>query len=200
MKFLSNYNFLSKLIIGFRTGFSAILFQVFKNKIYKLTLTNIWNLYLEIKIKYLFTLLFFLKKHCLLLFSFLIDLICYEIKNTNYNYILLYSLLSFHTNIRLTIKTKVLFTTKSKIISILTLFLNSSWAEREIFDFYGLYFFFNHDLRRLLLDYGFKGYPLQKNFPLSGYIELYYDEVIKKIIYEKVDLNLTYRIFYSSSI
>ncbi len=195
MKYISNYNSLFKLIIGFRTGFSAILLQVFRKKISKFTLTNTWNLYMEIKIKYIFLLLFFLKKHCLLLFSFLIDLICYEIKNTTYRYMLIYNLLSININLRLTIKTKILFNTKSKILSILTLFLNGSWAEREIFDFYGLYFFFNNDLRRLLLDYGFKGYPLHKNFPLSGYIELYYDEVIRKIVYEKVDLNLEYRMF-----
>ncbi|MBS1736525.1 MAG: NADH-quinone oxidoreductase subunit C [Bacteroidetes bacterium] len=55
----------------------------------------------------------------------------------------------------------------------------------------------NNDLRRLLLDYGFNGYPLHKNFPITGYIELYYDDVIKKIAYDNVDLNLEYRIFFN---
>lgn len=196
----NNHNYLSKLIIGFRTGFSAILFKIFKNKIYKFTFTNTWNLYIEIQTKYIFTLLYFLKIHSLLLFSFLIDLICYEIIKATYRYILLYSLLSLQINLRLTVKTKILFNTKTKILSTLTLFLNSSWAEREIFDFYGLYFFFNNDLRHLLLDYGFKGYPLHKDFPITGYLELYYDEVIKKITYEKVDLNLEYRMFFNSKI
>lgn len=193
----NNYGYLSKLIIGFRTGFSAIIFQVFKNKIFTFTFTNTWYIYIEIKIKYMYTLLFFFKKHSLFLFSFLIDLICYEIVNSTYKYILIYNVLSILINLRLTIKTKILFNTKAKILSTLTLFLNSSWAEREIFDFYGLYFFLNNDLRRLLLDYGFNGYPLHKNFPITGYIELYYDDVIKKIAYDNVDLNLEYRIFFN---
>jgi len=111
-----------------------------------------------------------------------------------YKYVLIYTLLSVQINIRLNLKTKVWFNTKIKILSTLTLFLSSSWAEREIFDFYGLYFFFNKDLRHLLLDYGFKGYPLRKDFPLTGYIELFYDDSIKKIIYQKIELNLEYRI------
>lgn len=198
--YLSNQNYLSKLIIGFRTGFSAIILQIFKKKIYKCNFTKIWNLYIEIQIKYLFILLFFLKKHSLLMFSFLIDLICYEILNTHYRYILIYNLLSIHINLRLSIKTKILLNTKYLILSTVTLFLNSRWAEREIFDFYGLYFIFNKDLRRLLLDYGFKGYPLKKDFPLSGYIELVYDEALKKITYDKVDLNLNYRLFFTTTI
>ncbi len=68
--------------------------------------------------------------------------------------------------------------------------------EREIFDFFGLYFFFNKDLRRILLDYGFTGYPLRKDFPLSGFIELIYDDSIKKITYQKLILSQEYRIFF----
>ena len=69
--------------------------------------------------------------------------------------------------------------------------------EREVFDFFGLYFFYNKDLRRILLDYGFLGFPLRKDFPLSGFIELYYDDTIKKISYEKIALNQEYRIFFT---
>ena len=191
--YLSNYNYLSKIIIGFRTGFSSLCLNIFKNKIYKINFTKTWNLYIEIKIKYLYTLLVFLKKHSLLLFSFLMDFVCYEIVGCKYKYTLIYTLLSTHINIRLNLKTRVLFSNQSKILSVVTLFLSSCWAEREIFDFYGLYFFFNKDLRRLLLDYGFKGYPLHKDFPLTGFIELYYDDSIKKITYEKIELNLEYR-------
>lgn len=194
--YLSNQNYLSKILIGFRTGFSSLLLNIFINKIYKLNFTNTWNLYLEIKIKYLYILLFFFKNHSLLLFFFLIDLICYEILGWQYKYILIYTLLSTVINVRLYIKTKILLHSKFKILSSLTLFLSSSWAEREIFDFFGLYFLLNKDLRRLLLDYGFHGYPLQKDFPLTGYIELFYDDSLKKIIYEKIELNLEYRTFF----
>ena len=68
--------------------------------------------------------------------------------------------------------------------------------EREIFDFFGLFFLFNKDLRRLLLDYGFQGYPLRKNFPLSGFIEVVYNDTIKKITYPKVNITQEYRLFF----
>jgi len=71
------------------------------------------------------------------------------------------------------------------LLSVSSLFYNANWAEREVFDFYGLYFSLNKDLRRILLDYGFQGYPLRKDFPLTGFIELFYDDTIKKITYEK---------------
>ena len=81
------------------------------------------------------------------------------------------------------------------LLSITSFFYSAVWLEREIFDFFGLYFFFNKDLRRILLDYGFIGNPLRKNFPLSGFIELFYDDSIKKIVYEKVTLCQEYRSF-----
>lgn len=80
-----------------------------------------------------------------------------------------------------------------KMLSLISIYLNSSWSEREIFEFYGIYFYLNKDLRRLLLDYGFRGYPLRKDFPLTGFIELYYDDSTKKIVYEKVNLNIDYK-------
>jgi len=71
-------------------------------------------------------------------------------------------------------------------------------VEREVFDFYGLYFLFNNDLRRILSDYGFQGYALRKDFPLSGFIELFYDDTIKKISYDKIFLAQEYRVFFYS--
>ena len=153
-------------------------------------------LFIEIKNKYLYTLLFFLKKHSLTLFTLLIDLICFEIIWCKYKYTILYTLLSLQLNTRLNIKLKVILDFKIKILSVLSLYINSDWAEREIFEFYGVYFFFNKDLRKLLLDYGFKGYPLRKDFPITGYIELYYDDSIKKIIYEHLELSQEYRQFF----
>jgi len=67
--------------------------------------------------------------------------------------------------------------------------------EREILDMFGVCFFFNQDLRRILTDYGFNGYPLRKDFPLTGYLELYYDDNQKRISYQLVELAQEYRNF-----
>jgi NADH-quinone oxidoreductase subunit C len=67
--------------------------------------------------------------------------------------------------------------------------------EREVLDMYGVYFFLNKDLRRILTDYGFSGYPLRKDFPLSGYLEVFYDDNHKRISYKLVELSQEYRNF-----
>jgi NADH-quinone oxidoreductase subunit C len=80
-------------------------------------------------------------------------------------------------------------------LSIVSLFNSSMWCEREIFDFFGVFFIYNQDLRRILTDYGFKGFPLRKDFPLSGYIELYYDDSEKKIIFKKIEFTQEFKHF-----
>jgi NADH-quinone oxidoreductase subunit C len=67
--------------------------------------------------------------------------------------------------------------------------------EREVLDMFGIYFFLNRDLRRILTDYGFNGYPLRKDFPLTGYLEVYYDDNQKRISYKLVELAQEYRNF-----
>jgi NADH-quinone oxidoreductase subunit C len=84
----------------------------------------------------------------------------------------------------------------NNLLSITSIFYTAAWLEREVFDFFGLYFLYNKDLRRILLDYGFQGYPLRKDFPLSGFLELFYDDTLKKITYEKISLSQEYRIFF----
>lgn len=82
-----------------------------------------------------------------------------------------------------------------EIESIADLFSASIWYEREVFDMFGINFTGNPDLRRILTDYGFEGYPLRKDFPLTGYKEVRYDETLKKVIYEPVKLQQDYRNF-----
>ena len=81
------------------------------------------------------------------------------------------------------------------IESVSSLFPSAIWAEREIWDLYGIYFFGHPDLRRILTDYGFQGHPFRKDFPLSGYIELRYDSSRQRVVYEPVQLTQEYRLF-----
>lgn len=79
--------------------------------------------------------------------------------------------------------------------SIVTLFPASAWAEREVWDLYGVFFSGNQDLRRILTDYGFQGHPFRKDFPLSGYLEVRYDYSKKRVVYEPIQLSQEFRLF-----
>jgi NADH:ubiquinone oxidoreductase subunit C len=76
-----------------------------------------------------------------------------------------------------------------------SIFNNAGWAERETWDLYGIYFKDHPDLRRILTDYGFEGYPLRKDFPLSGFTEVRYDETTKRVIYEPLEMPQEFRSF-----
>ena len=111
----------------------------------------------------------------------------------NYRFCLSYELLSVVYNTRLRIK--IFIDEISTVPSIHKIFINSNWWEREIWDLFGVYFVNHPDLRRILTDYGFEGHPLRKDFPLSGYIELRYDIVSKRMISEPLELSQEFRSF-----
>jgi NADH:ubiquinone oxidoreductase subunit C len=79
--------------------------------------------------------------------------------------------------------------------SLESLYVGANWAEREIFDLYGIFFESHSDLRRILTDYGFEGFPLRKDFPLSGYLQIRYDETLRRLVMEPVEFNQEYRYF-----
>ena len=105
----------------------------------------------------------------------------------------IYHFLSFKHNSRLRIK--IIIGEDESIPSITSIFPAANWFEREAFDMYGIQFKDHPDLRRILTDYGFEGYPLRKDFPLCGYVEIRYDEIDKKIIHEPVNLQQDFRSF-----
>jgi NADH/F420H2 dehydrogenase subunit C len=111
----------------------------------------------------------------------------------NYRFSVVYDLLSLTYNSRLRLK---VFTNELQSLpSSVKIFINANWWEREIWDLYGIYFDQHPDLRRILTDYGFEGHPLRKDFPLSGYIEVRYDDNKKRIVVEPLELTQEARSF-----
>jgi NADH-quinone oxidoreductase subunit C len=104
-----------------------------------------------------------------------------------------YNLLSVKHNHR--IRVKVTTDEDTPVSSIVSLYPVAGWFEREAWDLYGIFFADNPDLRRILTDYGFEGHPLRKDFPLTGYVELRYDEEQKRVVYEPVTLKQDFRSF-----
>jgi NADH-quinone oxidoreductase subunit C len=108
-----------------------------------------------------------------------------------------YQLLSLKHNFR--IRVKVAADELTPVPSVVSVFSAAGWFEREAWDMYGILFDGNPDLRRILTDYGFDGHPQRKDFPLTGYVELRYDDEQKRVVYEPVKLNQAYRSFDFSS-
>ena len=104
-----------------------------------------------------------------------------------------YHLLSMYTNGRVRIKTQV--SEVGMVPSLMPIYPAANWFEREVFDLFGILFSGHPDLRRILTDYGFRGHPLRKDFPTTGYTEVRYDEVQKRVVYEPVKLTQEYRQF-----
>ena len=139
----------------------------------------------------------FLKLEKRFKFKQLIDIAAIDYPNDEKRFELVYLLLSIENNLR--VKISIKFETNEKIPSISKIFPSANWMEREIFDMYGIKFIDHPDLRRILTDYNFKGHPLRKDFPLTGFNEVRYSEKEKKVIYEPVKLEQNYRNFDFSS-
>ena len=147
--------------------------------------------------KYVFPLVLFLSKHSLCLFKIMVDVIVYDDIKSTLRFFLVYNLLSTYYNFRIRVITKI--NEFTKILSLIAIYKSIEWSEREVFDFFGIFFFYNKDLRRILTDYGFKGYPLRKDFPLSGFIDIFYDDNQKSICYRNLELSQEFRDFNFSS-
>jgi len=127
------------------------------------------------------------------LFKQLVDVTAVDYPEREKRFDVIYNLLSLRHNLRLRIK--VLAAEEESLPSCFGVFSAAFWLEREVWDMYGIYFAGHPDLRRILTDYGFEGHPQRKDFPLTGHVEMRYDEDEKRVIYEPVKLTQAFRHF-----
>ncbi len=151
------------------------------------------ELLIEIRDRDLVDIVQFLKSNENCKFKQLIDIAGVDYPENENRFELVYLLLSHENNTR--IKILIKFQINQVINSLTKIFPSANWMEREVFDMYGIKFKNHPDLRRILTDYGFKGHPLRKDFPLTGFNEVRYSEKEKKVVYEPVKLEQNYRNF-----
>ncbi|MEX1662808.1 NADH-quinone oxidoreductase subunit C [uncultured Thioclava sp.] len=130
-------------------------------------------------------------KNCL--FSTLIDITAVDWPERPERFDMVWHFLSMYRNQR--IRVKAAMREEQMVPSLTSLHPCANWFEREVFDMFGILFSGHPDLRRILTDYGFRGHPLRKDFPTTGYVEVRYDEVLKRVVYEPVNLTQEYRQF-----
>ena len=154
---------------------------------------NFGQLFINIDNENLISSILFLKTNEKCRFKQLIDITAVDYPEKEKRFKVVYLLLSHENNLRILININI--NEKTPVPSITKIFPAANWMEREVFDMYGISFKDHPDLRRILTDYGFEGYPLRKDFPLTGHTEVRYSEEKKKVIYEPVKLDQQYRDF-----
>lgn len=138
-------------------------------------------------------LLYTLRNHSLFQYKQLIDMACSDFPGKENRFSISYILFTLKYNHRISVIVKT-----NEVIplpSVTSIYPSANWLEREIWDLYGIFFDAHPDLRRILTDYGFSGHPLRKDFPLTGFIEVYYNDSKKRLRYEPVELAQEYRTF-----
>lgn len=152
-----------------------------------------------IKVTYnnLNAILFYFQLHSLASFKQIQEITCIDNLNNSLRFNIIYTLYSikYNTNLFIVVQNSI----GHSLPSISPLYKGANWLEREVFDLFGVFFNNHSDLRRILTDYGFKGYPLQKDFPLTGFFEIYYNDSIKKLTFETVELTQETRIWWSDN-
>ena len=151
------------------------------------------QLYIDIDIVNIVSTILFLKTNEKCRFKQLIDITAVDYPQKDKRFKIIYLLLSHENNFRVIINVNI--NEKDLVSSITKIFPSANWMEREIFDMYGISFKNHPDLRRILTDYNFEGFPLRKDFPLTGHTEVRYSEDQKKVISEPVKLEQNYRNF-----
>ena len=170
-----------------RTVNSGLTTSVKKSEI------NFKQLFVDVNVENLTSAILFLKTNDKCRFKQLIDITAVDYPGREKRFKVVYLLLSHENNLRIIINVHI---DETVIVpSITKIFPSANWMEREVFDMYGVSFKGHPDLRRILTDYGFEGYPLRKDFPLTGHTEVRYSEAKKKVISMPVKLDQEYRDF-----
>ena len=147
--------------------------------------------------QYIIPFLSFLKNHLTIQCKQLMDVTAVDFPVRENRFEIVYNLLSIESNSRIRVKSSI--DALTPIASVTSLFACAAWWEREVWDMFGVFFWDHPDCRRILTDYGFKGHPLRKDFPLSGYVEVRYDDSEKRVVTEPVELAQEFRFFDFSS-
>ena len=142
-------------------------------------------------------LLTFLRDHSNCQYKQLVDICGVDYPDRQNRFEVVYNLLSIKYNARIRVKTFV--DELTPVPSITHVFSSANWFERETWDLYGIFFSNHPDLRRILTDYGFEGFPMRKDFPLTGYVELRYDDEQKRVVTENLEMTQEFRNFNYTS-
>jgi NADH/F420H2 dehydrogenase subunit C len=137
----------------------------------------------------------FLKNYTLGQYKTLIDITAIDTPQKKERFCLVYQLLSVQYRHRIIVKLELQETDIVIVPSLTPLYNSAGWLEREVWDIYGIFFTNQNDLRRILTDYNFEGYPFRKDFPITGYVEVRYDDEQKRVIYEPLELTQNFRQF-----
>ena len=154
---------------------------------------NFGQLFIDVDFEDIISTVLFLKTNEKCKFKQLIDITAVDYPQREKRFKIVYLFLSHENNLRIIININI--NEETIVPSITKIFPSANWMEREVFDMYGVSFKDHPDLRRILTDYGFEGYPLRKDFPLTGHLEVRYNQEKKKVTYEPVKLDQEYRNF-----
>lgn len=176
---------------------NSIIIENFKNisKICPIKKIQFYNseITLIVRTKDILDILLFFKNNFLCQFKILTSISGVDYPKSQYRFAIVYDLLSVRYNTRL--KIKIYTYELASVFSATNIFSAAGWFEAEIWDMFGVFFKNHANLKRILTDYGFQGYPLRKDFPLSGFIEMRYNETQKRVISESIELSQEYRTF-----
>lgn len=148
---------------------------------------------LEISPEALLPFFFYLRDHTQTQFKLLMDVTAVDYPSRAKRFEIVYNLLSLRQNARLRVKTSV--DEMTPVDSVVPVYNSANWWERETWDMFGVFFVNHPDLRRILTDYGFEGHPLRKDFPLSGFVEVRYDDSEKRVVTESLEMTQEFRYF-----
>jgi NADH-quinone oxidoreductase subunit C len=190
------YNFNNKLLSSSSRQFYNYLVIFFNLKnFYNFFLINV-NLnyfYLHITHDAVYSLVNFFKKNLILTLKGLYDIFVIDYPSRLLRFELIYGFTSVYNGVRVFLKTHV--SENISMCSISNVFSSANWLERECWDLFGVFFANHKNLRRILTDYGFRGFPFRKDFPLTGYIEVRFDDSLFSIVYEPLEISQEFRVF-----